>query len=187
MKELTTRMAGLRLFELQAFEDGRGFFLESYRNAWSRELGLPDFVQENHSRSRRGVLRGMHFQLAVGQAKLVRTVRGEIFDVAIDLRHSSPTFGAWEGFRLDDHRHHVLYLPIGFAHGFCVTSDYADVTYKVSSPYDASSERTLAWDDPRIGILWPTDEPQLSSRDAVGQSLDELESELWTWTAALGQ
>lgn len=134
--------------------DERGFFLETYRRSTLAELGITDeFVQDNHSRSRRGIVRGMHFQ--PGMAKLVRCARGSIYDVLVDIRRGSATFGHWEGFELDDTMHHQVYCPDGFAHGFCVLSEVADVVYMTSAYYDPELERGFAYDDPRVGIAWP--------------------------------
>lgn len=172
-------MDGLVLVEPETHGDERGFFFESFRaNAW-RELGVEtDFVQDNHSRSGRGILRGLHFQTEPGQAKLVRCARGRIWDVAVDLRRDSPTYGGWEAHELDDDRHRQLYVPVGFAHGFCVLSEVADVVYKVSSYYDAETERSIAWDDPGIGIEWPIAEPLLSDRDREAPLLGDVAGEL---------
>jgi dTDP-4-dehydrorhamnose 3,5-epimerase len=154
--------------------DARGFFQETYRKAAFGGFGVHDeFVQDNHSRSGRGVLRGMHFQ--PGQAKLIRCARGTIFDAIVDIRPGSPAFGRWEGFRLDDERHLGLYVPDGFAHGFCVLSDVADVIYKVSSYYDAAVESGFRFDDPDVGIAWPADlDVKVSERDRAAPRLRDL-------------
>ena len=179
MRAVGTRLNGPVLVELSVHGDSRGFFAETFRAAEYAELGIDvEFVQDNHSRSARGVLRGMHFQVGPGQAKLVRCARGEILDVVVDVRRGSPTFGEWEAFVLDDHRLHALYCPIGFAHGFCVTSEVADVVYKCSSYYDPELERTLAYDDPEVGIEWPQLELTVSDRDAHAPGLRELEPNL---------
>jgi dTDP-4-dehydrorhamnose 3,5-epimerase len=159
--------------------DRRGFFMESYRASRMAELGVThDFVQDNHSRSAKGVLRGMHFALD-GQAKLVRCARGSIFDVVVDLRRESPTYGQWEGFVLDDTEHRQLYVPGGFAHGFCVTSEVADVTYKVSTYYDPEIERAIAYDDPDVGIEWPAGlELKVSQRDGQAPRLADVAPEI---------
>jgi dTDP-4-dehydrorhamnose 3,5-epimerase len=159
--------------------DHRGFFMESYRASRMAELGVThDFVQDNHSRSGKGVLRGMHFALD-GQAKLVRCARGSIFDVVVDLRRESPTYGQWEGFVLDDTEHRQLYVPGGFAHGFCVTSEVADVTYKVSTYYDPQVERAIAYDDPDVRIDWPGGlELKVSERDSQAPRLRDVAPEL---------
>jgi dTDP-4-dehydrorhamnose 3,5-epimerase len=157
--------------------DARGFFTETYRRDALAELGVRDeFVQDNHSRSARGVLRGMHYQ--VGQAKLVRCARGSILDVLVDLRRGSPTFGAWESLELSEENARQLYIPNGFAHGFCVTSDLADVVYKVSTYYDPSAEAGIAYDDPDVGIQWPDIELQLSDRDRSAPRLADVADRL---------
>jgi dTDP-4-dehydrorhamnose 3,5-epimerase len=180
VKRLETRLDGPILIEPEVHGDARGFFVETYRKSEYAQLGIEqDFVQDNHSRSGRGVVRGIHFQLPPGQAKLVRCARGAILDVAVDLRRGSPTFGEWEGHELTDENLRQLYLPIGFGHGFCVLSEVADVEYKVSAYYDAALERGLAWDDPDIGIEWPSGlELSVSERDASAPRLAELRDEL---------
>jgi dTDP-4-dehydrorhamnose 3,5-epimerase len=179
VRQLETRLDGPILIEPSVFGDDRGFFHESYRvNAYA-DLGVREvFVQDNHSRSSRGVLRGIHFQVGAGQAKLVRCGRGAIWDVVVDLRQGSPTYGQWEGHRLDDANLYQLYCPIGFGHGFVVLSDVADVLYKCSSYYDGSIERGIAWDDPDIGIEWPVAEPLLSDRDRSAPRLKDIAAEL---------
>lgn len=155
--------------------DARGFFVETFRRDAFAAAGIAvDFVQDNHSRSARGTVRGLHYQARPGQAKLVRVARGAIWDVVVDIRPDSPTFGVAESFELDDVAHRQLFVPVGFAHGFCVTSDIADVTYKVSSPYDASEERGIAWDDPALAIPWPTDAPIVSERDRANPRLRDV-------------
>ena len=158
--------------------DERGFFLESYRSTALAELGIADeFVQHNHSRSRRGVVRGMHFQ--PGMAKLLRCARGQVYDVVVDLRRGSPTFGQWEGFTLDDDQHHQLYCPDGFAHGFCVVSETADVMYLTSDYYDPERESGFAYDDPAVGIEWPADLAlAASARDSAAPALAEIADSL---------
>lgn len=176
MQILPTELDGTLLIEPSVFSDERGFFVETFRDeAWTAAgVGGP-FVQDNHSRSRRGTLRGMHFQLDPGQAKLVRCARGSIVDIVVDLRRDSPTFGKWEAHELDDKRMHQLYVPIGFAHGFCVTSEVADVAYKCSSYYDAVTEAGIAYDDPEIGIRWPSGiELVVSERDRTAPRLAEI-------------
>jgi dTDP-4-dehydrorhamnose 3,5-epimerase len=178
MQRLETRLPGLVLLAPDVRGDERGFFLETFRADAYREMGIDvDFVQDNHSRSVRGTLRGLHFQTAPGQAKLVRCARGAIFDVVVDIRRDSPTFGEHEAFDLDDRSHHQLFVPVGFAHGFCVTSNEADVTYKVSSYYDAATEAGIAWDDPALGIAWPTEAPIISDRDRTTPTLAEFTSQ----------
>lgn len=178
-RRLETGLDGLALIEPQVFGDDRGFFVETFsREAW-RELGVEaDFVQHNHSRSSKGTLRGLHFQTSPGQAKLLRCPRGKIFDVAVDLRRDSPTFGQWEGYVLDDEKHHQLYVPVGFAHGFCVLSEVADVTYLVSSLYDPDTEAGILWNDPEVGVEWPVDDPLLSKRDIEAPTLGEVAADL---------
>lgn len=177
---MTTELKGPILLDPKVHGDARGFFVETYRKSECAALGIhEDFVQDNHSRSRRGVTRGIHFQLPPGQAKLVRCARGSIFDVVVDLRRSSPSFGQWEAHELSDENHRQLYVPIGFGHGFCVLSEIADVTYKVSSYYDAAIEREIAYDDPDIGIEWPAGmELSVSERDANAPRLAELADSL---------
>ena len=174
MRALDTRLDGPVLIEPVVHGDARGFFQETYRKAVFAELGVHDeFVQDNHSRSRLGVLRGMHFQ--PGQSKLVRCARGSILDVVVDIRPGSDTFGEWEPFPLDDEAHHQLYVPDGFAHGFCVTSELADVVYKVSTYYDPELESGFRFDDPEVGIEWPGGiELSVSDRDRAAPLLSEL-------------
>jgi dTDP-4-dehydrorhamnose 3,5-epimerase len=167
------------LIEPSVFRDDRGFFFETFRQEDYRGLGVDaDFVQDNHSRSARGTVRALHFQVAPGQAKLIRAARGAIFDVAVDLRRDSPTYGEYEAFELSDENFRQLYVPVGFAHGFCVTSEVADVTYKVSSYYQGDSERGIAFDDPAIGVPWPVEEPLVSERDRSNPTLAEISPEL---------
>jgi dTDP-4-dehydrorhamnose 3,5-epimerase len=173
------RLDGAKLIKSRVHGDERGFFLESYRADTLAEAGIDlPFVQDNHSRSRGGIVRGMHFQ--PGQLKLVRCVRGAIFDVIVDVRPGSPTFGQWEGYELNDETHHQLFVPDGFAHGFCVLSDVADVTYKVSSYYDPTSEGGFRFDDPAVGIEWPVAAEDLiaSARDTGAPTLAEIASSL---------
>jgi dTDP-4-dehydrorhamnose 3,5-epimerase len=183
MQTIPTRLPGLTILEPAIFADERGFFSETYRRQWHAEAGIPaqeEFIQDNHSRSTRGVVRGMHFHIGPGVAKLVRCARGSIIDVVVDLRQGSPTYKQWEGVELDDERMRVLYVPVGFAHGFCVLSDVADVLYKQSAYYDPAVERGIAWDDPEIGIEWPlpADELIVSARDAAAPKLAEVAAEL---------
>jgi dTDP-4-dehydrorhamnose 3,5-epimerase len=180
MRLLETRLDGPLLLEPTIHGDARGFFVESYRaNVWARH-GVGDvFVQDNHSRSARGVLRGMHFAVGAGQAKLVRCARGRILDVVVDLRRTSATFGEWESHELDDEHARQLYVPVGFAHGFCVLSDVADVTYKCSTYYDEAVERGFRYDDPAVAIAWPADMALLvSERDRHAATLGEIAAEL---------
>lgn len=178
-ERLETKLGGVVLVEPQVFGDDRGFFVETFsRDAW-REIGVDaDFVQHNHSRSSKGTLRGIHFQTEPGQAKLVRCVRGEILDVAVDLRRGSPTYGQWEGHVLDDVKHRQLYIPVGCGHGFAVLSDVADVAYQVSSYYDPETESGIAWDDPDVGVDWQVGEPLLSERDKTAPRLADVMDEL---------
>jgi dTDP-4-dehydrorhamnose 3,5-epimerase len=174
-----TKLGGVVLVEPVVHGDDRGFFVETFsKDAWAG-LGVDaEFVQHNHSRSSKGTLRGLHFQTAPGQAKLLRCARGAILDVAVDLRRDSPTYGQWEGHVLDDERHHQLFVPIGFAHGFVVLSDVADVAYLVSSPYDPATEAGIAWDDPEVGVDWRVADPLLSERDRAAPTLAEIADSL---------
>jgi dTDP-4-dehydrorhamnose 3,5-epimerase len=177
-----TRLPGVWLIEPAVHADERGFFIETYRRSALAEAGIEvDFVQENHSRSSVGTIRGLHFAAPPGQAKLVRAARGRIWDVAVDLRRGSPTFGQHEAFELDHVAHRQVFLPVGIAHGFCVLSDPADVCYRANAYYDPALERGLAWDDPDLGIEWPVDEPILSARDRSNPRLGELPGELTDW------
>ena len=174
-RRLETQLDGVVLIEPEVHGDERGFLVETFRDNGWRELGVEvEFVQENHSRSGRGILRGLHFQTRPGQAKLVRCLRGLIWDVAVDLRRDSPTHRRWEGYELDDARHHQLFVPAGFGHGFCVLSDQADVAYKLSSYYDPATEAGIAWDDPDVRVEWPISEPILSERDRTAPRLAEI-------------
>jgi dTDP-4-dehydrorhamnose 3,5-epimerase len=167
------------LLQPAKFGDERGFFMETYRADTWAAAGVPtEYVQDNHSRSRRGTIRGMHFQTRPGQGKLVRVARGAVLDVVVDLRRGSPTFGQWESFVLDDERAHQLFVPVGFAHGFCVTSEIADFVYKVTSYYDAATESGFRFDDPDVGIEWPDVELLCSERDRSAPRLAEIAHEL---------
>jgi dTDP-4-dehydrorhamnose 3,5-epimerase len=178
-RRLETRIEGLVLIEPRVITDDRGFFFETFRADEYADLGVhTGFVQDNHSRSVRGTVRALHFQLEPGQAKLVRAARGAVWDVAVDLRRDSPTYGQYEGFELTDENARQIFVPVGFAHGFCVTSETADVTYKVSSYYEGATERGIAFDDPGIGIDWPVDEPLVSDRDRTNPTLEEIAPEL---------
>lgn len=161
-------LSDIILVEAQRFGDDRGFFLETFKQSEFAAAGIAKaFVQDNYSRSARGVLRGLHYQIhPAAQGKLVRVVRGEVFDVAVDIRRGSPTFGRWVGVRLSEKRSQMIYVPPGFAHGFCVLSELADFSYKVTAEYAREQERGIAWNDPEIGIAWPLAEPVLSTRDA---------------------
>jgi dTDP-4-dehydrorhamnose 3,5-epimerase len=182
MRTVDTRLVGPILLEPSLHADERGFFLETYSARDYAALGIDrPFVQDNHSRSVGGVLRGLHFQSEPGQAKLVRVARGRIADVVVDLRQSSPTFGQHELFELDDEAHRQVYVPVGFAHGFVVLSDLADVVYKVTAFYDAATERGIAWDDPDLAIAWPVSRPLLSERDRALPRLAEIRDRLPDW------
>jgi dTDP-4-dehydrorhamnose 3,5-epimerase len=178
-RRLETKLDGVVLLEPEVHGDERGFLVETFRAGAWREAGIEaEFVQDNHSRSRGGILRGLHFQTEPGQAKLVRAARGRIWDVAVDLRRDSPTYGRWEGHELDDVSHRQLFVPVGFAHGFCVLSDEADVHYRLSSLYDPATEKGIAWDDSDIGVEWPITDPQLSERDRSAPRLAEIADQL---------
>ena len=178
MRALATQLSGPVLIEPLVHRDERGFFLESYRRSAMQELGVGgELVQHNHSRSRRGVVRGMHFQPEMG--KLVRCPRGAIFDVVVDIRRGSATFGRWEGFELDDISHHELWCPEGFAHGFCVRSEIADVVYACTSYYDPAADSGFRYDDPDVAISWPEDlDLTPSQRDRTAPSLAEIAASL---------
>ena len=173
-----TELQGVLIVTPVVFRDDRGFFLESFNETAFAEAGLPTrFVQDNHSRSKKGVLRGLHYQLRRPQGKLVRVVRGKIFDVAVDIRRGSPTFGKWVGVTLDDSEMSALWIPPGFAHGFCALSDDVDVTYKCTDFYSPVDERGILWNDPLLGIDWPVKEPIVNSKDLAypllgGQGID---------------
>lgn len=166
MKVTQSRLEGVCLVKPDVFEDSRGYFLESYHQDRYRENGIDvEFVQDNFSRSDRGVLRGMHYQVKRGQAKLVWVAQGEIFDVVVDIRKDSETFGQWQGFTLSSKNKHQLFIPVGFAHGFCVQSRNAYVGYKCSDYYFPENEAGLIWNDPEVGIDWPIEDPILSEKD----------------------
>lgn len=179
MNVVALEIPDLLLIEPRVFGDERGFFFESFnRAAFEAATGLhPDFVQDNHSMSARGVLRGLHYQLAPrAQGKLVRVVRGEVFDVAVDIRPASPTFGRWAGLRLSGENKRQLWIPAGFAHGFVVLSEQAEFLYKTTDYYSPSHERCIAWNDPEIGIEWPIEGvPTLSAKDLSGSRLAEAQ------------
>ncbi len=171
MKVTPTALPEVLLIEPKVFGDARGFFLESFnQRAFAQATGLRvDFVQDNHSRSSRGVLRGLHYQLQQAQGKLVRVARGRVFDVAVDMRRSSPQFGRWVGVELSEDNHCQLWIPPGFAHGFLVLSETADFLYKTTDYYAPEHERCVAWNDPQLGIDWPDGVvPQLSAKDSAG-------------------
>lgn len=174
MKVTPTDLPGVLLLDSRVFRDGRGFFVETFSTDGIRGTGIPEaFAQDNHSRSVYGVLRGLHYQLARPQGKLVHVARGRIFDVAVDIRRGSPTFARWVGMELSDENLHSLWIPPGFAHGFCVLSDVADVIYKCTTLYDAADDRGIAWDDPQIGIEWPIESPLVSPRDSAHPRLSD--------------
>ena len=175
MKLHPTSLDGVLLLEPTVHRDERGFFLESYSARTLQTLGLEvQFVQDNHSRSVQGTLRGLHYQAGTGQAKLVRVLAGAVLDVAVDIRWGSPTFGCWFGQVLSAENFLQLYIPVGFAHGFCVITDSADVAYKCSSYYAPQDERGLAWNDPTVNIEWPVVDPILSARDQQHPGLNEI-------------
>jgi dTDP-4-dehydrorhamnose 3,5-epimerase len=176
VKVLDTELPGVRIIEPRIHGDGRGFFVETFQAQRYAELAGIDlpFVQDNHSRSRRGVLRGLHLQTRRPQGKLVRVARGEVFDVAADIDPSSPTFGRWVGVTLSDTNHRQLWVPPGYAHGFVVLSETADFEYKCTDYYDPAAETGARWDDPRLAIAWPIKDPILSDKDRRLPSLDEL-------------
>ncbi|MCK0511576.1 dTDP-4-dehydrorhamnose 3,5-epimerase [Aromatoleum buckelii] len=178
MKATPTSIPDVLLMEPKVFGDARGFFFESFNaRAFRDATGLDEtFVQDNHSRSARGVLRGLHYQIRQPQGKLVRVVRGAVFDVAVDLRRASPTFGRWAGVELSEDNHRQLWIPPGFAHGFVVLSESADFLYKTTDYYAPEHERCLAWNDPAVGIEWPLDVPPLlSGKDREGKLLATCE------------
>ncbi len=175
MEIVQQALNGVLVLKPRVIEDRRGFFLESYSARTLAALGVDvPFVQDNHSRSVRGTVRGLHFQSSPGQGKLLRVASGRIFDVAVDLRHGSPTFGQWFGQELSADNFLQMYVPVGFAHGFCVLSNWADLLYKATNFYDAETERGLAWNDPTVNVKWPVDDPVLSDRDQNMPLLHEL-------------
>jgi dTDP-4-dehydrorhamnose 3,5-epimerase len=180
MRKLDTRLDGPMLLEPKVFGDERGFFCETYRRNLLSDLGVTEeLIQDNHSRSHRGVVRGMHFSVGEGTAKLVRCARGAIIDVVVDLRRGSPTYAEWEAFECSDENMHIVYCPVGFAHGFCTLSDVADVIYKQSSYYDPETDRGVRYDDPDIGVEWPAGlELMPSPRDAAAPLLRDIADEL---------
>lgn len=181
MRAIPTALPGVMILEPKVFGDARGFFYESYnRRAFAQATGVdPDFVQDNHSRSARGVLRGLHYQIRQPQGKLVRVTAGEVFDVAVDLRRGSPSFGKWEGVVLSADNKRELWVPAGFGHGFLVLSETAEFLYKTTDYYAPEHERCILWNDPEIGIRWPLPpglrEPALSAKDAAGLLLAKSE------------
>lgn len=178
MKVVETRLQGALVIEPQVFGDARGFFYESYNEAKYREAGIDRrFVQSNVSRSARGVLRGLHYQWPNPQGKLVSVLEGEVFDVAVDIRRGSPTFGQWAGVMLTAENHRHFWIPEGFAHGFCVLSEYATFAYQCTALYDAKADAGIRWNDAAIGIDWPVTEPLLSDKDARAPLLNEVATE----------
>jgi dTDP-4-dehydrorhamnose 3,5-epimerase len=178
---IDTRLDGPMLLQPKVFGDDRGFFVETYRRSDLMALGIQEeMVQDNHSRSSRGVLRGLHFTVGRGAGKLVRSARGHVYDVLVDLRRGSPTYGEWEGYDLTDENLRILYAPPGFAHGFCVVSDIADVVYKLDAYYDPATEREIAYNDPALQIEWPVPaaELQVSQRDVDAPPLAAIADEL---------
>lgn len=175
MKFTPTRIEDVLLIEPKVFEDARGFFMETYVADRFREHGIDvEFVQDNHAASSKGVLRGMHYQIRHGQAKLVRVVQGEVFDVAVDVRPGSRTFGHWVGYNLSADNKRQLYVPAGFAHGYCVLSDTAEFIYKCSDYYHPEDEGGLIWNDPDVGIEWPVTDPILSQKDTNHPRLKDI-------------
>jgi dTDP-4-dehydrorhamnose 3,5-epimerase len=172
-----TSLPGVLLLEPKVLTDERGFFMVTYHREHFRAAGIDaEFVQDNHSRSARGVLRGLHFQEPKPQGKLVRCTRGALFDVAVDIRRGSPTFGRWYGVELTDANKRMLWIPPGFAHGFCALEDGSDLVYKCTALYDQSSDRTILWNDPAIGIQWPITAPTLSAKDSAAPPLNAAPS-----------
>lgn len=176
LKITETNLPGVVIIEPRVFTDPRGFFLETFNGSKYGACGIPEtFVQDNHSQSSKGILRGMHYQITQPQGKLIYVVSGEIFDVAVDIRQGSPTFGQWAGVTLSGENKRQLYIPEGFAHGFCVLSDTVDVIYKCTDFYSPEGERGIAWDDPEINIDWPIDAaPLLSEKDKKNLKLSEM-------------
>ena len=179
MKVINTAIPDVKILEPRVFGDERGFFVETWNSRTFAELGLDlTFVQDNHSRSSQGILRGLHYQIHQPQGKLVRVTSGTVFDVAVDLRQSSPTFGQWVGVELSATNHRMLWIPEGFAHGFYVMSESADFLYKCTALYAPEHDRCLQWNDPTVGINWPlvnNDPPQVSAKDAIGKSWEAAE------------
>jgi len=175
MKVTQTKLPGVLIIEPEIFGDSRGFFYESFQAARYQECGMPQhFVQDNISRSSQGVLRGLHYQLQYPQGKLVWATRGQVFDVAVDIRADSPTFGEHVSIVLDDENHKQFYVPPGYAHGFCVLSETADFIYKCSEYYYPQAEKCIRWDDPALGIEWPVQNPSLSTKDQAGILLSDM-------------
>jgi len=176
MKVTECRLAGVKIIEPRVFQDNRGFFLESYNRSNYSKYGIDqDFVQDNHSKSVKNTLRGLHYQINPGQDKIVRVIAGEVFDVVVDIRRNSPTYGQWEGFILSAENKLLIYVPKGFAHGFCVLSDSAEFVYKCSEYWSPKDERGIVWNDPDINVRWPLTDPILSAKDLKNLPLKELE------------
>lgn len=175
MKVTETALAGLLIIQPKVFTDNRGYFFESAQEKRYGEYHIPAFVQQNLSRSKKNVIRGLHYQLPHAQGKLVGVIQGAVWDVAVDIRHSSPTFGQWFGITLSDENHTQLYIPPGFAHGFCTLSDAADLYYLCTDYYTTASEHGIAWNDPTLDIKWPTQQPILSAKDETYSFLDQIE------------
>lgn len=179
MEIIELPLSGAKLIRPRIFRDARGFFFESYSAPLYQKAGMPEtWVQDNHSLSAQGTLRGLHYQSTPGQAKLVRVTRGRIFDAIVDIRPDSPTFGKWHGEPIDAEDHTQIYIPVGFAHGFCVLSEVAEVQYKVSTPYDGAHECSIRWNDPAIGVEWPVASPLLSDRDQKSESFAAFKARL---------
>jgi dTDP-4-dehydrorhamnose 3,5-epimerase len=175
MKVTRTKLQGVFVIDPDVFADARGYFLETWAYRRYTDVGLPSiFVQDNLSRSAQGILRGLHLQHPHGQGKLVHVIHGEVFDVAVDVRVGSPTFGQWLGTTLSGDNHRQVYIPPGFAHGFCVVSEYALFAYRCTEAYHRETELGIIWNDPELGIAWPIAEPQLSAKDAVFPRLSEI-------------
>jgi dTDP-4-dehydrorhamnose 3,5-epimerase len=177
MNVIQTNISGVLILEPKVFADARGFFYESFNKKFMQAAGITgDFVQDNHSRSVRNVLRGLHYQIKQPQGKLIRAIVGEIFDVAVDIRRRSPTFGKWVGFNLSAQNRRMAWVPPGFAHGFLVLSEYTEVLYKTTDYWAPQFERTIIWNDGNLGITWPIQEdPQLSAKDIAGVTINEAE------------
>lgn len=177
MKVQEGPLSGLLIIELNVFRDARGFFSEIFHLDRYNKYNIPTFIQDNISRSKRNTIRGLHYQMPRTQGKLITVTRGAIWDVALDVRRSSPTFGQWFGITLSDENHTQLYIPPGFAHGFCALSDEADISYKCTDFYHPESEHGIAWNDPALNIPWPTPEPILSPKDQINLTLAEIPHE----------
>jgi len=177
MNVIQTPLSGLLIIEPKIFSDERGFFFEGYEQRRYSELGIPHFVQDNLSHSKKNVLRGLHYQYSQTQGKLVYVIRGHVWDVCIDIRKSSPTFGLWFGIELSEDNHKQIYIPPGFAHGFCVLSDEADFHYKCTDFYLPNAERGIIWNDPELNITWPISNPILSSKDKVNSLFEDIKNE----------